>query len=172
MAESGRTSPRNELLSCKERSDDSSELRGAGDVGRDSILTMADAALPLPRRSMPRRFRSAHGFMSVYDVKPVCAIRCRIGSKAGCLIPTDIARLPCTGVHDGDVPALRRSAKSFTMESRRSGSCKSTPCVDLEGSGSPGRLKFAGISPLPCAGPAVRNHQLQNPRFDPWRFRG
>jgi len=127
MAESGRTSPRNELLSCKERSDDSSELHGAGDVGRDSILTMADAALPLPRRSMPRRFRSAHGFMSVYDVKPVCAIRCRIGSKAGCLIPTNIAQLPCAGDVGGDVPALRRSAKSFTMESRRSGSCKSTP---------------------------------------------
>ena len=107
MVESGWTSPRNELLSCKERSDDSSELRGAGDVGRDSILTMADAALPLPRRSMPRRFRFAHGFMSVYDVKPVCAIRCRIGSKAGCLIPTDIARLPCAGDVDGDVPALR-----------------------------------------------------------------
>ena len=72
-------------LSCKECRDDSSRACEAGDVGRGFHTDDDRHSVTAPALESPHRFRSAHDFIPVYDVKPVCTIRCRIGSKAGCL---------------------------------------------------------------------------------------
>ena len=106
MMESEQVLPRNELLSCKERSDDSSELvKLAMQAGISSDDGRRRVAAPAPECC---RAGSALHMAS-------CGLRCKAGLhdplpqriESRLSDSADIARPPCAGNHDGDVPTLR-----------------------------------------------------------------